>query len=372
LVGRFFVNDKNDALTNQFTFRRARINFEGTVFKYFDFRVLPDFAGSQVILFDAYVDANFISEAKLRVGKFKPPVGLERLQSATALSFIERAQPTNLVPNRDFGVQLFGDLLNGALGYQLAILNGAPDGSNPAVGDVNDDKDFAGRIFALPFKDLSIDPLKGLGVGFAGSFGRQRGNATTPDVPTFKTFGQATFFQYSGAVAATMTAPARGPTIAFGQRDRWSPQAYYYVGPFGLLAEYVNSTQTVRRDNASGRISNDAWQVSASYLLTGENATYKLVNPAQPFDPFSNKWGAWQVAARYGQLHVDSDAFTGGFASASTSARRDKEWVVGVNWYLNKNIAWIFNYAHSDFSGGFGTGDRPSESALETRVQLVL
>jgi hypothetical protein len=29
------------------------------------------------------------------------PVGLERLQSANAIMFIERAQPTDIVPNRD-------------------------------------------------------------------------------------------------------------------------------------------------------------------------------------------------------------------------------------------------------------------------------
>lgn len=372
LDGRYFINDRADALTNQFVFRRARLDFSGTVFRYFDFRVLPDFAGSQVILFDAYVDANYIPEAKLRVGKFKPPVGLERLQGAPYTLFIERGQPTNLVPNRDFGVQLFGDLLNGALSYQVAVLNGAPDNSNPAVGDVNDDKDFAGRIFAQPFKDLSIDALKGLGIGFSGTFGRQRGNTGTPDLPTLKTFGQGTFFQYKGAVAATMTAPAQGPTLAFGQRDRWSPQAYYYVGPFGLLAEYVNSTQSVRRDNNSGRVSNDAWQVAASFVLTGEAASYKGVTPAEPFDPFTGKWGAWEVAARYGQLHVDSDAFSQNFADPRVSARRDKEWVVGLNWYLNKNIKFMLDYAQSDFRGGFGAGDRPTESAIEGRVQLLL
>lgn len=370
LDGRFFVNDRSNALTNQFLFRRARLDFSGTVFKNFDFRILPDFAGSQVILFDAYVDANFIPEAKVRVGKFKPPVGLERLQGAPYLEFIERAQPTNLVPNRDFGAQLFGDLLNGALSYQLAIINGAPDNSNPAVGDNNDDKDFAGRIFAQPFKDTSINPLKGFGLGVAGTFGHQRGTASTPDLPAFKTFGQATFFQYSAA--NTTATPPKGPTVAYGQRDRWTPQFYYYVGPFGLLGEYVNSTQTVKRDNTAGRISNDAWQVAASYVLTGEAASYRGVLPAQPFDPFTGKWGAWEVAVRYGQLEVDPDAFSGGFADPKASARRDKEWVVGLNWYLNRNIRWVLDYAHSDFSGGNGTADRPTESALETRVQLLL
>jgi phosphate-selective porin OprO/OprP len=367
--GRFFIDDRSNVLTNQFVFRRARIDLQGTVFKYFDFRILPDFAPSTPILFDAYVDANFIPEAKIRVGKFKPPVGLERLQSATNTLFIERAQPTNLVPNRDFGAQWFGDLLSGALSYQLAIVNGAPDNSNPAVGDNNDDKDFDGRIFAVPFKNTSVDRLKGLGFGTAFSYGRQRGTTSTPDLPTFKTFGQATFFQYKDADSGK-----NNPTIAFGQRERYAPQFNYYVGPFGLQGEYVISKQAVRRNANPETLSDDAWQVSASYVVTGEAASYGAVMPAQPFDPFARKWGALEVAGRYGQLEVDTDAFSkaNGFADPTSSARRDKEWVLGINWYLNKNIRFTLDYAHSDFSGGAKTGDRPTESAIESRVQLVL
>ena len=373
---RFFINDKGNTATNQFLLRRARLDISGTVFKYFDFRILPDFAqpasSNSVVLFDCYVDANYIPEAKLRFGKFKPPVGLERLQGAPYIGFIERAQPTNLVPNRDFGIQLFGDLLDGALGYQVAVINGAPDNSNPTFGDINDDKDFAGRLFALPFKNLSIDPLKGLGVGFAGTFGRESANSGSPDLPSFKTFGQATYFQYSGAVAATGTTPAKGPTIANGHRDRWSPQVYYYWSSFGLLGEYVNSTQGVIRDNKTGRVGNYAWQVAGSWVITGEQASYRGVNPAQPFDPFTGKWGAWEAVARFSQLKIDPDAFNGGFASTATSANQDNEAVIGFNWYLNRNIKLSLDYAQSQFHGGGGKANRPNEYAVVGQVQLLL
>jgi phosphate-selective porin OprO/OprP len=39
-----------------------------------------------------------------RAGQYKAPVGLERLQSASAIVFLERAFPTELAPNRDRGV----------------------------------------------------------------------------------------------------------------------------------------------------------------------------------------------------------------------------------------------------------------------------
>ena len=50
-------------------------------------------------------------EQKFRFGKFKPPVGLERLVSDSDMLFVERALPTDLVPNRDVGVQVYGENL---------------------------------------------------------------------------------------------------------------------------------------------------------------------------------------------------------------------------------------------------------------------
>jgi phosphate-selective porin OprO and OprP len=378
LDGRFFIDDRTNTETNQFIFRRARIDLSGTVAKYFDFKIMPDFAPSTPILFDAYVDANFTPMAEVRVGKFKPPVGLERLESATSLQFIERGQATNLVPNRDYGGQLFGNLLRGAFSYQLAIVNGVADGVNPSnPGDTNDDKDFAGRIFILPFKDTSIDLLKGLGLGVAGSFGHEAGTQSTPDLPTFKTFGQNTFFQYNGIVAANPNATppvtAQGATVAHGDHTRYNPQIYYYWQQVGLLAEYVNSTEAVKRDAATATLSDDAWTIGATYVLTGENASYRGVTPAHPFDPYAGTWGAVEVGGRYGQLEVDPDSFKNNFANPNTSARRDKEWVLGVNWYLNKNVKFVLNYAQSDFRGGARNGgDRPTEKALVGRVQLEL
>lgn len=125
---RFFLGGADRPNVSQFVFRRARINLEGTVFKFFDFRILPDFASSKLVLQDAYLDARPVPEAKVRVGKFKTPFGLERLQSATSIAFIERALPTNLVPNRDLGLQVHGDLLRGAVSYAAGVFNGVPDG----------------------------------------------------------------------------------------------------------------------------------------------------------------------------------------------------------------------------------------------------
>ena len=64
-------------------------------------------AGRSVIQ-DAYLNVNYVPWARVQAGKYKTPFGIERLQSANALMFIERALPNNLVPNRDLGFMLLG------------------------------------------------------------------------------------------------------------------------------------------------------------------------------------------------------------------------------------------------------------------------
>ena len=403
--GRFFINDSSNSLTSQFTMRRVRLDLQGTVYRYFDFRILPDFGGSTFTLYDTYVDYTQYDIAKVRVGKFKAPLGIERLQPATSTMFIERGQATNLVPTRDIGAQLYADLWDGAFSYQLGIFDGAPDLANP-TGDVNKDKDFAGRIFTHPLRPLKIDALRDFGVGIGGSYGNEYGTSTVSgsaapvnntDLPTYRSFGQNNIFAYSGGsagTAATTTCdnstppvckttpavPGTAAAIPSGNHARINPEAYFYYGPFGLLAEYASSRQTVARPGPTKPVgphllNNQAYKISASYVITGEPASYKGVSPFQPFDPSAGKWGAFEVAAGYSELDIDKDAFRYGFANPLTQVRRDEEYVVGVNWYLNKNIKLMLDYALSDFGGGAGTAKYPTnrntEQLVEERVQLA-
>ena len=163
--GRFYPSDDAGAISNNFLLRRARPILEVTVGRYFGFRIMPDFAGGQAALLDAYWEGKFDPAFSVRAGKFKPPVGYERLQSATDVSFAERGLPTNLAPSRDIGLQVGGEV--GVFEYQAGIFNGAADLASPDT-DLNDAKDLAARVFVQPFKGGA---LRGLGVGISASTG---------------------------------------------------------------------------------------------------------------------------------------------------------------------------------------------------------
>jgi len=358
--GRFYLSEPKPT-GSEFLIRRLRPYFEGTVGKYYDFRFMTDFGQGATTLQDAYADIHYWPQFRLRLGKFREPVGLERLEEDRALKFVERGLPTALVPDRDLGFNFHGDLFAQRLEYALGLFNGTPDNTATAYSDNNDGKDFAGRIFVHPFADTSLEYARQLGFGIAGTYGDER--STTID-STYKSTGQNVFFTYAKGV------------IAAGPRYRYSPQFDYYWRSFGLLGEYVQNTQRLLLPSSKTAahpqpISNQAWQLAATCLLTGEDATYGQVKPRRDFDPIGGGIGAWELAARVGQLLIDRDVYQYGFASQPTSSMEAFEWMLGVNWYLNRNVKMQFDYEHTDFRyGAAGGHDRTDENVLLSELQL--
>jgi phosphate-selective porin OprO/OprP len=354
---RFHVGD--DAAANEtWLVRRVEPILEGTLGPLVGFRLKPDFAGDSPSLAEAYVDLRFDPAYTLRVGKFKAPVGLERLQSSSSLPMIERTFPTELAPNQDVGAQLQGELADGVASYALGVFNGTPDGRDSPTTDADDNVEFAGRVFFEPWKN-DANALSGLGFGVGASAGTKQG-AGNNFLPRYRTPGQLQFFGYRSAVAAD------------GRHTRWSPQAYYYRNAFGLMAEYIRSAQELTVAGNRDTLANTAWEVTASWVLTGEDAGYRgVAKPAHPFAIDGEGWGAFEVVGRYGELDIDDDAFPL-FADPAAAASHARAWGLGLNWYLNANLKLAFNHVRTDFDGGAAAGaDRDDEKIFFSRVQVA-
>jgi phosphate-selective porin OprO and OprP len=372
---RAFFND-DPALTNNNTFllRRARLIFEGTFNKNVSFLLVPEFAGGSPSIVDAYVNYALKPSLQFRIGRFREPVGLEQLQSDAVAFFTERSIVSQLLPNRDLGVQVGGDLRNGTLSYAVGIFNGVPDGSNNGAvsgttvnADSDNAKDVAGRVFAQPFKNNADSALKGLGFGVGASYGREK---PASGLASYRTDAQQTAFAY------------RTTTIIDGKTTRISPQANFYSGPLGLQAEYALSTINARPGANLPKVeaTNKAWQFSAGYVLTGEDSGYTGVVPKTNFDLAAGTWGAFEVVGRYDQLSLDDAVFapnpTAALSLADPAANPSdiKTFGLGLNWYLTKTLRATFNYFHTEFSNNVETPTRPvlrkDENALITRVQV--
>ncbi|HWL85554.1 MAG TPA: porin, partial [Polyangiaceae bacterium] len=148
--GRIFVNDYHK-LTDTLLIRRARPILDATLGRNFSFRIMPDFGGGTTVLYDAYAEARAADEFAVTAGKFKPDVGLERIQVEPATYFVERGMPTSLVPARDVGVAVHGEFFGGKLGYSVGFFNGVVDGGAGGDVDFDDSKEFQARLYTRPF-----------------------------------------------------------------------------------------------------------------------------------------------------------------------------------------------------------------------------
>ena len=346
-----FSTDSPSPIVNTFTSRKIRPTFTGRLARYFDFKVMPDFGGGTTVVQDAYMDVRFSPKFRVRLGKDKTPIGYELLQGDAYLLFPERSLASSLVPNRDIGVAVQGDLAANRAFYAVGAYNGIPDGSSATTEvDTNNAKDLAGRVVVQPFKTASSPALKQFGFQVGGSTGKEAGA-----LPSFKTSIQQTYFSYASTATAN------------GSRTRVSPALFYYFKSVSVFAEYMRSTQAVSRSTTTADVSNHAWDVTGSWLVTREASSYTMIRPSQEFDPEHGHWGALQIVSRYSVLTVDPDAFTLNFAAA-TASRQARQFTIGANWYPSAFIKFYATYERTTFQDGAA---RPAENAIIVRAQLA-
>ena len=346
---RFTVNDPTP-ITNTFTLRKLRPTLTGQLTKYFAFKLMPDFGNGVTTVPDAYLEFRPSTAFRIRTGKDKTPVGYELLQADAFLWFPERSLATSLVPNRDLGIAVLGDLAGARVSYQAGVFNGVSDGASSALEvDTNNAKDVAGRILINPFRASTHTALRGFGFHLGGSTGTQTGA-----LPVFRTSSGQTYFAYDR------------DTTAAGGRTRVAPAVFYYNKSFGAFGEYTRSAQTVAKNGHASDIANDAWHVTASYMLHGDTVSYGAIRPKNNFNPTQHHWGAVQLLARYSALAVDPLIFESALA-APTASQIARSFTVAMNWFPNPHIKYYATFEHTAFEGG---ATRPAEDLFLLRAQL--
>jgi phosphate-selective porin OprO/OprP len=393
LDGRWFLNDGalSDA-ADTFLVRRMRPSLDGTVRKRMDFKFVPDFAGGTTQVFDAYLDVHPVAWLRFRVGKFKTPLGLERLQQDQDLPFMERALTQNLTSQRDVGISVWGEIAGAIVTYNLAILNGSPDGSIQDV-DANHAKDFAGRLLIQPFKAEPLRRFGAVGLHFGASTGNRFGQPTAPQLPSFKSGGQNTFFAYLlPSVAADPT--GAGTPFAHLRESRLNPGLFYYVGPVGLLSEYVWSRQEVQLGGTTATLTNQAVHGTLSFVVGGRNG-YDGATPTNSLNPARGTWGALEIAGRWNYLKVGdaafgnpADATVAVFADRKKSASQAQGWAGALTYVPSRLFRVTVNFERTTFTGGSSVStmafdpttmkattttsvvDRRTENALLARTQI--
>jgi phosphate-selective porin len=226
------------ALKDRFRLRRVRINLTGDFAENFDFKVEGDFENSDGINAnrdafsgtDIYVNYHQFPEANVKVGQWKAPFGLEQLTPDPTLIIIERSLPTGAItPERQVGAQLWGkpftniwpaqkDLLT----YYAGIFNG--NGRNINNND-NNNFMYVGRLELLPWqgKLLGENSSLKLGADVLNSRDDKGTNISQSLNLLVNSDGSLSPFVLPGA----------------DERTAWSVDAWFNLGPFDLIGEYL-------------------------------------------------------------------------------------------------------------------------------------
>jgi phosphate-selective porin OprO/OprP len=333
--------------------------------------ILVDFSQSQLKLLDAYVEGRFHTALTARIGKFETPLTEERLTPKFLLPWISTNPASFLIPVRTLGAELLGEVGDGVLQYNLAVVNGSYDGSL-TDNDLDSFEDVMGRAYVFPFKRTHFAPMKELGLNFGASDGVRSGTAATPETPSFRTYGNATFFSYANASLAgggTMTGPsgvAAQTVVANGPVARITPEVTWSWGPVAAYADYTRELDHFGR----ATVTHDAWGATATVALTGESAgPFSRIVVKRPWAPSRGYFGGVQLVAGGGYVHVSDDAFNAKLAAPGSMQEADILGA-GINYYPINGFGLLVDYSYTTFHA-YGTAPiRPNENTIYARAEL--
>jgi phosphate-selective porin len=299
----------------RFVPRRIRIAAQGFFFKYYEYIVEYDLGTFAAGLRDAWLNFHYIDEVQLRVGQHKVPFSREQLISSRFLPFVERAffNVATAPIQFDLGASIHGKV--GPVEYAVGVYNGRGFGA----GDDNEDKDFAGRLAFAPFKWEKEGPYT-FSVAVNATYGIQD---TIP--ADFTTYAGTPYLDFPGSAANVRQN---------GHRCRAGGDAAITFGPGYLIGEYLymrlEDLQRIAVEE-SGKVS--SFWLGAVFFLTGELVEpNRRVYPNQSFDPFTGGTGAFAVAARFDQLHVDHTLISRAIATGTDQVDAV---TLGFRWFMN-------------------------------------
>jgi len=338
-----------------FDLRRARFGFEGEGLDTYFYRFDIDFASldggtnntlssnERPVIVDAYLDTLHLPRiGNLRIGRFREPFGLDRLDSTHDLPFLERALPTNaLVPFRNLGVMAYdwNDSETATWAYGLFTENSNSYGESlPRIGGVA----ATARATWLPWYDEPSGGRYLLHLGASYSY-----RLVSNHRVRFGTVPEVGVKQVTSVGILQTPRFVNTPIIDMLDYHVAGVEAATNLGSLSLQGEYtfVSGNQI---DNPN--LFFHGGYLEAMYYLTGEHRNYlrkqgvhgalQLHNRffrVKTDEGIESAWGAWEATARVSTIDLNSSNINGG---------RLTDLTLGLNWYYSTRSRIMFNYIH--------------------------
>lgn len=327
-------------------FRRARLAAKGKVAENVGYMIEFDFAfPGRPTFMDVYMDVLDTPVGNFRVGQWRTPFGMDALTSARELPFLERALPFAFLPFRQTGVGLSDTMLNeggtwAVAGYRFPV---------DPFGSASGDKGYgaATRVTLAPWYDEGARQVVHVGADYSIN------NPSTSTI-RYRSTPEIGFTQgdFNGN-AATVPFFVDTGALAANNINLFAAEAAAAWGP--VLAQSEFFYVIVDQPGAPALGFSGAYS-QMSWVLTGEHHPYNLqqgvfnrVTPNNNFGP--SGWGAWELAARWSYIDLNSQGVAGG---------RLNDVTIGLNWYLNRLAKFQLNYIRAmlnDPTDGYGAAD---------------
>jgi phosphate-selective porin OprO/OprP len=341
-------------------FRRARIGVEGTVTKDWNYNLTGEFGGSGTEA--AQLNAAYIEyagwkpaegvAARVRIGAWATPTGLEDATSNTEGLFLERAAVAELVRNLagGDGRSGVGVLANGERWTATAVFTGGLVGG---TGEFDEQTGFLTRVAFAPV--LGKDYALHVGANVQGVLNVADTGAGTAKVTQVRLRERPELRVDGTRLVDTNTLNADGVT-AYGLELGGN----YRNFQISAEAFRVDVDRTTGFNPRFG-----GYYVQGAWTITGEqhawsSATggFKGIKPAKTFSPADGTWGAWELAARYSVLDLNDHAGVTGAATPAGGVRGGEQTIatLGLNWYPNAVYRFQAQYQHVDIDRLSATG----------------
>ena len=312
-------------------FRRARLTLQGKAYGW-DYKVEQDFAAGTNLdgLRDAYIAKSALG-GKFTIGHFKPYRSMEELTSSNEILMMERpfASATGLFSGRQFqqGVGYLRSGGNYTAGFSAFNLRGASGTRNEGVG-------YAGRVTFAPINTADST------LHFGAWASNENNNLGSADLSAVANYAGR---RGPSQTIATVTGASRNEVTAYAVEAAGS------FGPVFFQGEYANATfgQPIGADQDV-----TTWYLQGSWHLNGGHKPYKPATGVFGSAPVTDK-GLWELTARYDSIE-----------NKDIANREATSWILGVNYYVNPNLRFMFNYTQGDNSV---TGDETGQYALRTQ-----
>lgn len=369
-------------LFSGFNARRARIGVLGTFMNDWDYTLIYDFGGSSdgfgpgvpggatSGILNAMVAYKAFKPFTIEGGYMNVPYGHDRAISSSEIMFMERASPEVVAQNiaagnarAAFGVRGNTDRFWAGVyltGPTAGVAHNVPKqmgGTARVAAQLINEKDYSFMVGADALY-LWQPPTNAAGLG----------TVTLSDRPELRI--DPTVVATTGAIAGVEDVRV------------YSVEAVGGLGPLYLQGSYfwysVERTNLPTFDFSGG-------YVQASWILTGERRKYRPtsgayggITPAHPFSFDGSGWGAWEIAGRVSLVDLNDGLAPAGTACnvvTCISGGKQTVYTAGVNWYVNENMRFMFNYLHGEIdkriTGAAGTPSGATFDAVAMRTQVA-